>query len=89
MADTRGRRRDWNICRRFNRVSDGGLEGDSEGGRSASRISRAAASSIEEDTPWAWAGGETLLVREQGGAWHRQFGKKLDSAEAAGPYLEA
>jgi hypothetical protein len=89
VADTRGRRRDWNICRRFKRVSDGGLEVDSERGRSASRISRAAASSTEEATPWAWAGRETLLVREKGGAWHRQFGKKPDSAEGAGPYLEA
>jgi hypothetical protein len=89
VADTRGRRRDWNICRRFKRVSDGGLEVDSEGGRSASRISRAAASSIEEDTPWACANGETFLAREKGGAWHRQFGKKSDSAEGAGPYSEA
>jgi hypothetical protein len=89
VADTRGRRRDWNICRRFKRVSDGGLEGDSEGGRSASRISRAAASSMEEDTPWAWAGGEILLAREKRGAWHGKFGKKPDSAEGVGPYLEA
>jgi hypothetical protein len=28
---------------------------------------------MEEDTPWAWASGETLLVRGTGGAWHGQF----------------
>ena len=84
MADTRGRRRDWNICRRFKRVSDGGLEVESEGGRSASRISRAAASSMEEDTPWAWAGGETLLVWEKGGAWHRQFGRSQIAQKGPG-----
>jgi hypothetical protein len=76
VADTRGRRRDWNICKRFKRVSDGGLEVESEGGRSASRISRAAASSMEEDTPWAWAGGEILLVQEKEGAWHGQLVQK-------------
>ena len=41
---------------------------------------------MEEDTPWAWAGGETLLVREKGGAWHRQFGKRLDKC-GRGPGL--
>lgn len=55
VAETRGRRRDWKIWRRFRRVSDGGLDGDSEGGTSARRISRVAASSMDEETPCAWA----------------------------------
>jgi hypothetical protein len=31
---------------------------------------------MEEDTPWAWAGGEILLVREKEGAWHGQLVRK-------------